>query len=111
MSASLLSEPSYGGSYSDFHRWSLADRDAFWSEQAKLIEWQQEPPAKVCDDSNPPFSRWFPGGTTNICHNAVDRHVVTQPDQPALIAVSAERGTEEVYSFASLLAEVQTMAA
>jgi propionyl-CoA synthetase len=96
--------------YTDFYRRSLRDRDAFWSEQAKLVDWQT-PPQQVCDYSNPPFARWFVGGTTNLCHNAVDRHLKDRADQPALIAVSTETNTEQVYTFAQLHAEVQRMAA
>ena len=44
--------------YADFHRRSLDDRDAFWAEQAALIDWQQ-PFSQVCDHSNPPFARWW----------------------------------------------------
>ena len=51
------------------------------------------------------------GGTTNLCHNAVDRHLQERPNQPALIAISTETGTERVYSFAELHQEVQRMAA
>ena len=40
--------------YAEFHRRSLEDRDAFWAEQAKLIDWQT-PPATICDASQPPF--------------------------------------------------------
>lgn len=97
-------------SYADFHRRSLADRDAFWAEQAKLIDWQTRP-ARICDDSRPPFTRWFTGGTTNLCHNAVDRHLKDRADQRALIFVSTETGQEKVYSFRELHAEVQRMAA
>ncbi len=96
--------------YADFHRRSLTDRDAFWTEQAALIDWHT-PFTQVCDHSNPPFTRWFVGGTTNLCHNAVDRHLATRPDQNALIWVSTEVGQEKVYSFRELHAEVQRMAA
>ena len=96
--------------YAQFHQRSLTERDAFWTEQAALIDWQQAP-QQVCDDSNPPFARWFVGGTTNLCHNAVDRHVATRGDQAALIAVSTETNTERVYTFAELQREVERMAA
>ena len=96
--------------YQGFHHRSLHQRDAFWSEQARLIDWHS-PPSRICDYDNPPFARWFVGGTTNLCHNAVDRHLVQRAQQPALIAVSTETGTEVVYSFAELHAEVQRMAA
>ncbi len=96
--------------YADFHRRSIEDRDAFWAEQAALIDWQS-PFERVCDYDNPPFARWFVGGTTNLCHNAVDRHLVTRPDQNALIFVSTETGQERAYSFRELHDEVQRMAA
>jgi propionyl-CoA synthetase len=96
--------------YSDFHRRSIVEREKFWAEQASLVDWQS-PAKQVCDYSNPPFARWFVGGTTNLCHNAVDRHLATRAEQPALIAVSTETGQELVYSFAKLHQEVQRMAA
>jgi len=96
--------------YDDFHRRSLTDRDAFWAEQAALIHWQT-PFTQVCDYSDPPFAKWFVGGTTNLCHNAVDRHLATRPEQNALIFVSTETNEERVYSFRELHAEVQRMAA
>jgi propionyl-CoA synthetase len=96
--------------FQEFYRRSIDDRDGFWREQAQLIDWQT-PFTEVCDYSKPPFARWFVGGRTNLCHNAVDRHAATRPDQPALIWVSTEVDKEIVYSFAELKAEVQRMAA
>ena len=96
--------------YAAFHRRSIEDRDAFWAEQAQLIDWHR-PFDKVCEYDNPPFARWFVGGQTNLCHNAVDRHLAARADQNALIFVSTETDTERVYSFRELHAEVQRMAA
>ena len=97
-------------SYADFHRRSIEDRDGFWTEQAQLIDWHK-PFDQVCDYSKPPFADWFAGGETNLCFNAVDRHLATRPDQNALIFVSTETDIEKVYSFRELHAEVQRMAA
>jgi propionyl-CoA synthetase len=96
--------------YAEFHRRSLTERDAFWSEQAQLVDWKT-PPRQICDYSNPPFAKWFVGGTTNLCHNAVDRHLKDRADQAALIFVSTETDEEKIYSFRELHAEVQRMAA
>jgi propionyl-CoA synthetase len=96
--------------YADFYRRSIDDRDGFWAEQAQLVDWKTPPP-QICDYSNPPFARWFVGGTTNLCHNAVDRHLPARANQAALIAVSTETNTEQVYSYAQLHGEVQRMAA
>ncbi len=104
------SAPAGGTAYADFHRRSIDERDAFWAEQARLIDWHT-PPQTVCDYSNPPFARWFAGGSTNLCHNAVDRHLAARAGQPALIAVSTETDTERSYSYAELHDEVQRMAA
>ncbi len=97
-------------SYADVHQRSITERDAYWAEQAKLIDWQT-PPQRICNNDQAPFTRWFEGGTTNLCHNAVDRHLATRPEQKALIWVSTEVGQERVYSYRELHAEVQAMAA
>ncbi|RCS58091.1 propionate--CoA ligase [Parvibium lacunae] len=94
----------------NFYEWSISQPTAFWAEQAQLIEWQQAP-QQILDFSHPPFTRWFVGGTTNLCHNAVDRWLPTQAQQPALIYVSTETGQEQTYSFADLYAEVNRWAA
>ncbi|MES2958617.1 MAG: propionate--CoA ligase [Pseudomonadota bacterium] len=96
--------------YAEFYRRSIDEREAFWADQAALIDWHS-PFSQVCDYSRPPFARWFVGGTTNLCHNAVDRHLALRAGQNALIWVSTEVEREQVYSFAQLHAEVQRMAA
>ncbi|MES2424495.1 MAG: propionate--CoA ligase [Pseudomonadota bacterium] len=97
-------------SFADFHARSLAEPEAFWAEQAQLIDWKT-PPTEICDYSNPPFARWFAGGTTNLCHNAVDRHLKDRADQAALIFVSTETNQEVTYTFRQLHAEVQRVSA
>ncbi|MEX8498285.1 MAG: propionate--CoA ligase [Leptothrix ochracea] len=96
--------------YAEFHRRSIEDRDTFWAEQAALIDWHK-PFDHVCDYNNPPFAKWFAGGETNLCHNAVDRHLKDRADQNALIFVSTETNTEKTYSFRELHQEVQRFAA
>jgi len=97
-------------SYAALYKRSIHDHDAFWREQAARIDWQRHF-TQVCDDSHPPFTRWFTGGLTNLCHNAVDRHVLTRADQAALIHVSTETGAEQTLSYGQLYVEVQRMAA
>jgi propionyl-CoA synthetase len=96
--------------YADFYQRSIDDRDGFWAEQARLIDWHR-PFDQVCDYSRPPFARWFVGGQTNLCHNAVDRHLPQRAEQAALVCVSTETGTEVTITFGELHAEVQRMAA
>jgi len=96
--------------YKDFYRRSIEQPDAFWTEQAQLVDWQT-PFTQVCDFSRPPFAKWFVGGKTNLCHNAVDRHAAKRPDAPALIFVSTETNEEKTYTFAELKTEIVRMAA
>ncbi len=96
--------------YEAFYRRSLDDREFFWGEQAQLIDWHVQP-TQICDYSRPPFANWYLGGKTNLCHNAVDRHLAQHGDKPALIYVSTETDTEVIYSFNELSVEVQRMAA
>jgi propionyl-CoA synthetase len=97
-------------SYREFHRRSIADREGFWAEQAGLVEWHK-PHSKVLDYTRPPFARWFVGGETNLCHNAVDRHLEARSGQKALVYISTETGEEKSFSYAELHAEVQRAAA
>ena len=96
--------------YKSFHENSIRDPKAFWSEQAKLVDWHQ-PFSQVLDYSNPPFAKWFVGGQTNLCHNAVDRHLKDRANQIALVAVSTETNQEHAYTFIELHDEVNRMAA
>jgi propionyl-CoA synthetase len=95
--------------YKEFHDRSIKDPSGFWAEQAALIDWR-EPFTQVLDYSRPPFAKWFVGGTTNLCHNAVDRHLAARTDQAALIYVSTETNEEKIYTFAQLYREVNRMA-
>jgi propionyl-CoA synthetase len=96
--------------YREFHRRSIEAPEAFWREQARRIDWQT-PFDQVLDISRAPFTRWFVGGRTNLCHNALDRHLPARAAQPALIYVSTETGIERTYTYEELYQEVNRMAA
>ncbi|MGV8000930.1 propionate--CoA ligase [Photorhabdus temperata subsp. temperata] len=96
--------------FKTFYQQSIDDPNSFWAEQAKRIFWQQ-PFERVLDHSNPPFARWFCGGKTNLCYNALDRWLENQPDTKALIAISTETNSEKVFTFRELHQEVNRTAA
>src|SRR5437763_7839319 len=97
-------------SYRDVYRRSIDDPSGFWSEQAKLIEWHK-PFTKVLDYSKPPFRSWFVGGETNLCYNAVDRHLSIRAKQPALVWISTEVDATRSFTYAELHDEVNRFAA
>lgn len=97
-------------SFNAFYQQSIDDPNAFWAEQAQRIFWQH-PFEQVLDYSNPPFARWFCGGKTNLCYNALDRWLESQPDAKALITISTETNSEKVLTFRELHQEVNRVAA
>ena len=97
-------------SYREFHRRSIADREGFWAEQARLVHWHK-PFTKVLDYSRPPFARWFVGGETNLCYNAVDRHLASRSDQKALVWISTEVSQQREFTYRELHQEVNRVAA
>jgi acetyl-CoA synthetase len=61
--------------YKKLHQRSIQDPEAFWAEQAKMIDWFT-PWSKVLE-WKAPDAKWFVGATLNACHNCVDRHVAS----------------------------------
>ena len=99
-----------GERYREVHRRSLEDPESFWREAAADIDWET-PPQTVLDSSNPPFSRWFPDGVLNTCHNAVDRHVdAGRGDQAALVYDSPVTDSRRTYTYAQLRDETARFA-
>ena len=96
--------------YQDLYRRSIEQPEAFWAEAATAIDWHV-PPQRILDYDNPPFRRWFAGGTTNLCHNAVDRHLAERGDQLALVGWSSETGSVRELTYRQLHREVNTFAA
>src|SRR5213078_1473153 len=96
--------------YGNFYRRSLEDRDGFWRSQAALVEWHR-PFRQVLDYSRPPFARWFVGGETNLCHNAIDRHLAARAEHKALVWISTEVNETRSFTYRELHAEVNRTAA
>jgi acetyl-CoA synthetase len=90
------------------HQRSLQDSDAFWSEWATRFDWF-EPWHKTLDWQFPEH-HWFVGGQTNICFNALDRHVQgSKRNQLAIIALSGD-GTVHKLCYREVLDRVARLA-
>ena len=98
------------GKYQQFYNRSINHPDQFWTEQAARIDWVK-PFSKVCDFSKPPFAKWFVGGETNLCYNAIDRHLATRPDQNAMVWISSEVEQTRTYTYRDMFNEVNRFAA
>jgi len=82
---------------------SLDDPDGFWLEAARAVDWDVAPTRGV-DTADSPFERWFPDGQLNVCHNALDRHVLAgRGEQFALIHDSPVTDSVQRITYAELL--------
>lgn len=82
----------------------------YWSEQAQRIHWQSpfKSVARLVGDG--PAQQWFPDGLTNMCYNAVDRHLAERADQTAMVYIDAEDNIDNI-SYRQLHERIQVMAA
>jgi propionyl-CoA synthetase len=96
--------------YLTHYKESIALKEAFWRREASVIDWK-DPFREVLDYSHPPFAKWFVGGTTNLCWNAVDRHLAARADQVALKFISTETDVERNFTYRQLYEEVNRAAA
>jgi acetyl-CoA synthetase len=82
-----------------------ADRLAFWEEQARRLQWEQEWTSPL--DWQPPFAKWFVGGKLNVAVNCVDRHVAAgNGDRVALYWEGEPEGDRRTVTYADLQREV-----
>ena len=89
---------------------AAADPEAFWAEQAERLDWDKKWD-RVLDWDNPPFAKWFLGGTLNAAYNCVDRHVEAgRGDQVAIHWVGEPEDDTRDLTYADLKDEVSKAA-
>ncbi len=97
-------------SYQDTYQRSITDPASFWEPLAEELRWFRKWD-RLLDDSNAPFYRWFVGGQTNLCYNAVDRHALgKRRGQAALIWESPEANQSRTFTYFELYREVNRLA-
>jgi acetyl-CoA synthetase len=91
------------------HEQAAKDPVAWWREQARALDWFSEPQTAL-DDSNPPFYKWFEGGTLNASYNCLDRHVEAGLGDRVAFKWRGEEGEERDLTYAWLLEQTQRAA-
>ena len=93
------------GDYDALYRRSIEDPEGFWAEQARDFHWFK-PWDRVLNADNPPFYKWFEGGTTNITYNCLDRHLDGPRRSKAALIWEGEPGDERTLTYEELHREV-----
>jgi acetyl-CoA synthetase len=88
---------------------AAADPETWWASWAEKLEWTK-PWGEVLDWSDPPFAKWFVGGTLNASANCLDRHVDAGDGDRVAFHWEGEDGTRRDVTYADLLAETQRFA-
>ncbi len=98
------------GAFEKVYQASVNNPEAFWAEQAEKVFWYKKWD-KVLDDTDAPHYRWFTGGQTNVCYNAVDRHVENgRGAQDAIIYDSPITGAKGKLTYSELQQRVARFA-
>ncbi len=94
---------SLGNNNSEIRQKAEFDFISFWGEQAKNLSWFSQWEKTL--DWNPPFGKWFVGGTLNACYNALDIHQNTRAEKPAILW-EGENGDSKILTYKDLLDQV-----
>jgi acetyl-CoA synthetase len=85
------------------------DYEGFWARQAAdLLDWDED--WHTILEWDLPFAKWFVGGKLNVCHNAVDRHVLAGKGDKVAYHWEGEPGDTRTITYADLHADVQRFA-
>ncbi len=96
--------------FDEIYNYASENPEAFWGEIAENVHWYKKWD-KVLDDSEAPFYRWFAGGLTNVCYNAVDLHVEQgRGDQLAIIHDSPITESQQKITYHELRSRVARFA-
>jgi len=93
-----------GHNDSEIRKKANSDFVSFWGEQAKNLFWFSS--WKKTLNWQPPFAKWFTGGTINASYNALDVHQDTKADKPAILW-EGENGESRIITYGDLLIQVQ----
>ena len=83
---------------------AAADPEAFWAEQAEALDWFER--WHTVSEWNPPWVKWFLGGTLNVSFNCLDRHVQAGGGDKVAYFWEGEPGEERTITYRELYEEV-----
>jgi len=94
--------------YLTLYQESLRDRERFWAEQARQLDWYRTWDKVL--EWNPPFAKWFLGGMLNASYNTLDRHLKTWKRNKAAVIWEGEPGEQRVLTYYDMYRETNRFA-
>jgi acetyl-CoA synthetase len=92
----------------ELYRAAERDRDGFWAEQARALQWIR--PWDRVLEWTPPHAKWFVGGKLNVSANCLDRHLDSPTRNKAALIWEGEPGDRRVLTYWDLAREVRKAA-
>ena len=93
-----------GNDDSEIRKKAESDFISFWGEQAKNLTWYS--PWRTILDWQPPFAKWFVGGTINASYNALDVHQSSKSEKAAILW-EGENGESRTITYREMWIQVQ----
>ncbi|MGH2562288.1 MAG: AMP-binding protein, partial [Thermomicrobiales bacterium] len=87
---------------------AVADPEAFWADQAKMLDWFK--PWDTVLEWESPFAKWFAGGQLNVSYNCLDRHVAAGRGDRVAYYWEGEPGDRKTITYRELLDDVSQCA-
>lgn len=95
--------------YAPYYEAAMNDLEGYWAKVAREeVDWLR--PFDRVLEWDYPNARWFVGGQTNICYNALDRHANGRRRNKAALIWLGEDGEERVFTYQMLQRQVARLA-
>ncbi|WP_282026618.1 AMP-binding protein [Limimaricola cinnabarinus] len=96
--------------YADVYESWRSDREGFWLQAARAIDWHRFPTRALTEEADP-VPQWYPDGMVNGCYNALDRHVAEgRAHDVAIIHDSPVTESRQEITYGDLLGRVARLA-
>jgi acetyl-CoA synthetase len=93
--------------YKTLYERSVSDRDGFFAEQGKRVQWMTEPTHVGSWSFDSPVKiEWYKDGVLNVTESCIDRHLDTRGDKVAIIFEGDEPGDSKTFTYSELHGEV-----
>jgi len=93
--------------YRTMYERSIKDPEGFWGDVAQEFHWEKKWDRVLRWDFDKDIRiEWFKGGKTNLCYNALDRHLATRGGRVAYFWEGNNPGEDRTVTYKELHAEV-----